>query len=314
MNRSTVKLIWTLIGFAISACAIYWFRDYVPKNFIQGIFQDKAAFLIGSAVLFVSYLVRGYKSALLLSARPSQRKIVFLSLYASIAANNLFPMRAGDLIRLFFLRGVAGFSLLRATAALLIERVFDLFAIVFLTVVFGFALGGRQLFALIMQEPAHYAKWIVLIMVAGVAGLAAALLLRRRLYAMTLRYRNEINFTWPMMRRLALAALLQWMLEIPLLAISVAAVLGSIHIQPAILGAFMSNLSTLVPSAPGYVGTFEVAGVLPFSLLEGRVEAQAALFVLIYHAVIWLFSTGLGIIAAGVLLPELLKQKRKSVG
>jgi uncharacterized membrane protein YbhN (UPF0104 family) len=53
------------------------------------------------------------------------------------------------------------------------------------------------------------------------------------------------------------------------------------------------NLATTIPSAPGYVGTFDAPGI---AVLEayGVTKATAAAYTLVLHVALWLPITALG--------------------
>jgi uncharacterized protein (TIRG00374 family) len=53
------------------------------------------------------------------------------------------------------------------------------------------------------------------------------------------------------------------------------------------------NLSTTLPSAPGYIGTFDGPGIAVL-VLYGVPEAIAGAYTLVLHAALWLPVTGLG--------------------
>jgi uncharacterized membrane protein YbhN (UPF0104 family) len=126
---------------------------------------------------------------------------------------------------------------------------------------------------------------------------ALAVLIFRRLRAAIGNVVIELNPTTIRVGLLLGASVVQWLLEICLLGYVTSQLIGGVEGTQAVLSSFLSNLATLVPSAPGYVGTFEVAGILPFQVLTGGVAAEQSLFVLLYHLVIWLFSTCLGLMA-----------------
>ena len=56
---------------------------------------------------------------------------------------------------------------------------------------------------------------------------------------------------------------------------------------------YYSNLFTIVPSGPGYVGTFDAAGIGILSAL-GVSQGLATSYTLVLHAVLWLPVTLLG--------------------
>jgi uncharacterized membrane protein YbhN (UPF0104 family) len=53
------------------------------------------------------------------------------------------------------------------------------------------------------------------------------------------------------------------------------------------------NLATTIPSAPGYVGTFDAPGIAVLSAY-GVPQAVAAAYTLVLHVALWLPITALG--------------------
>ncbi|MCK5171222.1 MAG: flippase-like domain-containing protein, partial [Bacteroidales bacterium] len=54
------------------------------------------------------------------------------------------------------------------------------------------------------------------------------------------------------------------------------------------------NLATTIPSAPGYVGTFDAPGIAVL-VAYGIEHATAAAYTLVLHAALWLPITVLGL-------------------
>jgi len=55
----------------------------------------------------------------------------------------------------------------------------------------------------------------------------------------------------------------------------------------------VANLSTIIPSGPGYIGTYEAAGVAIFGAL-GIAQGLAVAYTLVMHIALWLPVTLLG--------------------
>lgn len=278
---------------------MYFFAGFVPADLTTQVLSHTNVFLIGAVVMAPAYVLRAYKTWLLLGAKRPQLALVSASLYASIALNNVLPFRLGDVLRLFYLRTILKIGLGRATGALLIERVVDLMTILSLFAVMIVVIAGAQAYemvgALIIRASLDY---VLLAIAATVASSVVVIFLWPVAMRMIGRVMTGMELAPRRIACLVVAAIVQWILEIIILSIVTSRVLPDVDGGQAVLSSFMANLSTLVPSAPGYVGTFEVAGILPFQLLGGKVAETAALFVVLYHLIIWVFSTGLGALAA----------------
>lgn len=297
-----MRYIWSLAGILISAICVYFFWRYLPDDLLSQIASHGAVFLVGSVILIPAYLCRATKSWILLQAPGIGKGQIAGSLYASIALNNVLPFRMGDVLRLFYLRAVLAIALPKTASALLLERVTDLALILVLFGITALFVGGNGLnfyVAVLTNIP----QWLVIAgLVFAMAGLALAFAFRNTAFALYRSTIGTLGLNPPRITAFLLVALAQWVLEIITLGWTLSVLVSNVPGVEGVLSSFMSNLSTLVPSAPGYVGTFEIAGILPFQFLLGRVAPEQALFVVLYHLVIWTFSTGLGLLAGAVLI------------
>ena len=139
-----MRYFWSVAGIFLSVVALYYFAEFLPDHLLSQVGSRRQVFFVGAAVMAPAYLIRGYKSWLVLNEPAKIAGTVAGSLYASIALNNVLPFRLGDIVRLFYLKTVLRIGLAKATAALIIERVIDLIIILVLFVLSaGFILPGR---------------------------------------------------------------------------------------------------------------------------------------------------------------------------
>jgi hypothetical protein len=84
-------------------------------------------------------------------------------------------------------------------------------------------------------------------------------------------------------------------------------ILAGLGINGTFVSAFfimsIATLSTLLPSTPGYIGTFHLAGYTAITLIGGTPQ-QAGSFAVIVHLALWLPTTLAGI-AAIIFSPNL---------
>jgi uncharacterized membrane protein YbhN (UPF0104 family) len=297
-----MRYIWSIAGILISAVCVYFFWRYLPEDLLRQIASHGVVFLVGSAILIPAYLCRATKSWILLQAPGIGKGQIAGSLYASIALNNVLPFRMGDVLRLFYLRAVLSIALPKTASALLLERVTDLALILLLFGITALFVGGSGLnfyVAVLTTIP----QWLIIVgLVFAVAGLALAFAFRKMAFTLYRSTIGTLGLKPPRIAAFLLVALAQWVLEIIILGWTLSVLVANVPGVEGVLSSFMSNLSTLVPSAPGYVGTFEIAGIFPFQFLLGQVTPDQALFVVLYHLVIWTFSTGLGLLASAILI------------
>jgi glycosyltransferase 2 family protein len=229
----------------------------------------------------------------------------------SLALNNTVPLRAGDVLRVFGFRRALRAPTAHLVGTLVLERMLDL--LMLLAILLIGVLGTTGVFP---------RAFIVTAEVVGIVGVAALLaitlfpgpitrviqqlvarLFARRswLPAVTMAV-NQLTGALALLRsparalRLLGLTLVGWLLEGAVFA----CVLWSLHIQvpwPApwlSLGA--ATLATLLPSSPGYVGTFDYFAALGVTAY-GATAASSAAFALLTHLVLWLPVTAAGLVA-----------------
>jgi uncharacterized protein (TIRG00374 family) len=228
----------------------------------------------------------------------------------SIALNNTLPFRAGDVARAFGFRDAIGTGATRIVGTLVIERALDAFVLLAL---FFVGLRGVAADAL----PASFVRAGTVLGVAALAAILVLLVLPRpmgRLADRILRagpFRDRaigrrlgdvahhlfdtLALVQSPARALQLLALsvLAWTLE-GTVFVAVAAALAT---PVAAMGPWFSlatgTLATLLPSSPGYVGTFDWFAMLGLAAY-GAPRAAATAHALLVHLVIWLPPTVLG--------------------
>jgi glycosyltransferase 2 family protein len=232
----------------------------------------------------------------------------------SLALNNTVPLRAGDLVRVFGFRRTLRAPAAHVLGTLLLERVLDL--LVLLAILFLGVLGTSGRF------PQPLLLLAALVGAAAAGGLLAVTLLPDRITALfqwlVLRHFNRRNWAPKAARALGELTGSLGLLRSPqratwLLGLSVVAwvfeglvfvcVAWSLHVQvpwPAPwLSLAAATLSTLLPSSPGYVGTFDYFAAVGLTAY-GATHAVAVAFALVAHLILWLPVTTAGVV--GLLL------------
>ena len=243
--------------------------------------------------------------------RPGQSELSWAScaraFLASLALNNTVPLRAGDVVRIF------GFQRsLRAPAAhiagtLLLERMLDL--LVLLAVLFVTVLGTSGVFPrpfLLLAYAAGAVCLLVLLAITllpdrltNIAQAVAGRLLPVRLGLKASQVLAQLAESMSLLRspRRALSlvgiSVVAWMLEGAVFA----SALWSLHIPvpwpAAWLALAAATLATLLPSSPGYVGTFDYFASLGLTAY-GAGRSAAAAFAVLAHLILWLPVTVAG--------------------
>ncbi|CAM8376244.1 COG0392 Predicted integral membrane protein [Candidatus Methylopumilus planktonicus] len=227
---------------------------------------------------------------------------------ASFALNNLIPFRAGDLLRIFGFNRQLDLSPGVIVATLFVERLLDLFT---LLIFLGAAL---MLFGLNANAIAGVSGAILFLIVLGIA----LLLLYPSLFSPLanfigkiaqrispkagIKLTHEIEKGLEALKDLArggtMLSLLLWSLAAWIaeggVFFGAACALPSISHQLAILLALpIGTFATLIPSTPGYIGTFDYFTIRAMMAVGNEMPASAA-FALLVHFMLWLPPTIIG--------------------
>jgi len=222
--------------------------------------------------------------------------------------NNVYPARAGELIRAYVLRKKEAVSISASLATIIVERIFDgvimlLFVFVSLPltpmpaelrqVVVLFSLlffGALAVFFVIAASPARsqavYNWFIARLVPPRFQDLARGLLDRFMDGLHCLRSGRDILMIF-------VTSLVIWLAETVKYWFVMHSFDFSVPFYVLMLMNGVVNLATTIPSAPGYVGTFDAPGI---KVLEqfGVNRAIATSYTLVLHAALWLPITLLG--------------------
>lgn len=232
-------------------------------------------------------------------------------LLTSVAVNNVLPFRAGDALRVFGFRGQLRSPASRLLSTLVLERLLDMM------VLLGFFFLGF----LWVPEGAFPQRFVVVatyltgaVFAVTLGGILLAPWLRKRLLRATDRdkpgghsWRSAIhehgqNFfevfelagspVW--MALLTVLSVLAWLFEGAVFATVAIAVNSGTDLVGSWFSMATGTLSTLIPSSPGYIGTFDYFTALGLEAYGAPPDLSAA-FAVIVHVILWgsLTATGL---------------------
>lgn len=228
----------------------------------------------------------------------------------SIAANNLLPFRAGDAIRVLAFRRQLGVPMMRILATVILERLLDFILLAGLFfVLLGLAVQGSlglDLTALI---------WVVLGGLALLSGFLCLAPYVHRLLGRVLAKPAIARRSWAglvdaqgthfvkvlslmrspgMVIRLTVLTLICWAFEGGVFVIVAVSLVPELASGAAPWFALATGtLSTLIPSSPGYFGTFDYFTVLGLQAF-GASQNAATAFALAVHLILWLPLTIVG--------------------
>lgn len=300
------------IGIAISVLLVYLLvRSVQPASVVNAFRDANLLFVLPALVLyFVGVFVRAVRwHVLLRPVRGISLRRLFEVLAVGFMANDILPLRAGEVVRAYMLWKKERLEPGATIATILVERIFD-----------GLTLTGFLVVGGSMVRLGDSLLWLTRVAgVVFVAGVMAAIALAvipqitlrvtaavlrpfpARLRDVILRVISSFEDGLRILRSVRETgvvlglSIVAWLLEAGVFF----TLMFSFSIQPsyvaAILGAAVANLASMIPSSPGYVGTFDV-GLL--NVLNGTfgVEASyAAAYTALVHVVLVVPITALGI-------------------
>ena len=255
--------------------------------------------LLGIAIVLyaVATLARGERwHVILRSARVRHHAVDAYALVpVGYMGNTVLPARGGELLRVFLLAGRSDARRREILGSILSERLLDAITLALLFIALTFAgIAGSPA----GREPAVIALAAI---VAGFAALAGYLALRRRgrfeRFAATVR--PVVRASRPLLTRrgaeLAAATLFVWAIE----GVIFWLVARSLSLEVSLVeGAFLLVLTSffsLIPAAPGYVGTFDAAVIFGLGALDVT-GGQAVAYALLVRFVLFVPVTAAGLV------------------
>ena len=303
------------VGLAISAAFLFLaFRGLHPRDIWQTLQAVDLRWLPPALALYaVGVWLRAIRWAVLLRpVAPLAARDVLPTVLAGYTANNILPLRTGELVRAYLLGRASGVRKSAVLASIAVERLFDgltmlAFLLLAMTAISPTSELRRLAAAAALLFAVAVALLIVLLLGGGVRDRLLDLLLRPLPDALGERVRSIaaafLDGLGSLRRggdllRVAALSLLAWGFEAGMywaIAQGFGPALRSVFSPAAaLLATGVANLATLVPAAPGYVGTFEAGVTLAVAGALAVSQALALSYALLVHAALWLPVTLVG--------------------
>ena len=270
----------------------------------------------GIGVYFIAVWVRAWRWHYLLGPiKKIPTKTMFPITTIGYMGNNIYPARAGEVLRAVILKRREGVPVSASLATVIVERIFD--GVVMLAFVFvnlpelakhtgksGFV-GNIQQVAVIGS--AVFVGALIIFLAAAmfpqVTARAGLRMIERitpqRLHVRIIGFLNRFLDGLASLRSpfsvlmVFFTSVLIWLLETGKYWL----VMHTFDFSVAFFGLMLMNgivnLATTIPSAPGYIGTFDAPGIAVLSAY-GVDQATAAGYTLTLHVALWLPITLLG--------------------
>jgi hypothetical protein len=284
-----------LVSLASLGAVVWWASRQGTPRLPSG--AGALAVVFGAVLVYgVATVARGWRWHRILRGAeiPHARGDAYALLPVGYMGNTVLPARGGELLRVFLMASRGDARRREVLGSIVSERLIDAATLVVLFAALTWAgVAGTPL----GRRPALLA---VLVLALGLVALRVYVALRRRgrLGAFAERARPLVRAGRPLLGRggalLAVATVGIWMLEAVVLWL-----LGrSLSLDLSPLGAafvlVLSAFLSLVPAAPGYIGTYDAAIIFGLKGL-GITGAQAVGFALLTRFVIFAPITVVGL-------------------
>jgi len=306
------------LGVLISVLFIWLaLRGLHLNDFWSAVKQANYIWLIpGIGVYFIGVWVRAWRWHYLL--RPIKHiptSKMFPITTIGYMGNNIYPARAGEVLRAVILKRKEGISVSASLATIIVERIFDgvvMLAFVFVNLSELAKLTGSSGFVGNIQQVAVIGTGVFL-------GALAVFLIAAMFPQVTLKiglwfiyrfvpkrlHERIISLTNKFLDGLAslrspfnvlmvfFTSVIIWLLETGKYWFVMHAFDFNVSFFALMLMNGIVNLATTIPSAPGYIGTFDAPGIAVLTAY-GVDQATAAGYTLVLHVALWLPITLLG--------------------
>jgi uncharacterized protein (TIRG00374 family) len=308
-------------GVAISAFFLYWvLKDIEYSTLWQKTLEANYWLILpGVGAYFIGLWVRAWRwHYLLRPVKPISTRKMFPIVAMGYAGNNIFPARAGEVLRAVVLKNKEDVPISASLATIIVERVYD--GVVMLAFIFvnlaelsrlteeitlfrsfsiqDVAVWGSVLFfgvlvvfllaAMFPRTTEKIIRWLVERLVPQ--------RFRERTLQIAVRFLGGLASLRSPVEALMVffTSVVIWLLETVKYWFVMQAFRFSVSFFALMLMNGVVNLATTIPSAPGYLGTFDLPGI---KILEahGIGAETAASYTFVLHFALWFPVTLLGL-------------------
>lgn len=270
----------------------------------------------GVLVYFLAVWVRSWRWHYLL--RPLKKvptRTMFPIVAIGYMGNNIYPARAGEILRAIVLKRREGIAISSSLATIIVERVFD--GVVMLSFIFlnlnelanltsdSGVIGNIQQIA-IWGAVAFFSALIIFLLAAMFPDVSERIITKiiNWLFPKGIRERS-VNLVTKFLSGLEslrspfdilmvfFTSTIIWLLETGKYWFVMHAFPFEVSFFALMLMNGIVNLATTLPSAPGYIGTFDAPGIALLKAYNVPGEIAAG-YTLVLHVALWLPITGLG--------------------
>jgi hypothetical protein len=311
------------LGILISAIFLYLVLRKIDYTLLWQVLKSANYWWLipGVAVYFVALWVRSWRwHYLLRPLKPIPTRTMFPIVTMGYAFNNIFPARAGEILRAIVLKHEENVPISASLATIIIERVFD--GIVMLAFVFvnlseltrltsvsidigNFKFGIQEV--AIWGSIAFFGVLFIFLVAAMFPVSTDRLLtwlvthflpirLREKTLGISRRFLDGLeSLRSPLdVLMVFVTSVIIWLLETVKYWFVMHAFSFSVSFFALMLMNGVVNLATTIPSAPGYLGTFDLPGIAVLQAYNITREVAAS-YTFVLHFALWFPVTALGI-------------------
>lgn len=295
---ATSRVLKSILGFAISFFCIYLLKNEMaalPKDLQLSMFS--LSFLTLS-VLFAcigqfSRALRWSKMINLVGGTTNNYEVLS-AYFKSVLANNLLPLRAGDILRATYYGQKFSKSPIKGTLIIISERILD---VMFLAIIAGIFFYQPTLHFL-MRFADNFSLLSFGLILAGASLIIYTLWATPKAKTALGKCGNffrQLSFTNSDRFSLIVYTLFIWIFEAVAYFLAMQALGLEITYTTCLILMSVVTLSTSIPSTPGYFGTFHLVFIETLQVIEPTLEVSFLAAIAI-HMVLWLTSNLIGVL------------------
>lgn len=312
------RLIKLFLGLSISAVCIYLIFKKIDIQDVVSVLAEARWEVAAIALLFlaIDYFFRIVRWRVLLNVSADKAlstSACWSPFMGSIMLNNVLPFRAGDIVRSIVFPNSMGISRILATSSVLLERLIDLLTLFVLLSISIILLSGSAI-------PDYVKFWSPIMAVGSIGGLLCIMFCGKILsipifqkllssiketaapqggikallfdFSNSLNRMTEYRITF---KNLTLSFLI-WVCEAIFFLFIIKAFGVEVTLVHAIFVMAFSTLSTLIPSSPGYFGTFHLVAIFALEAVGVSVATAGGIAVAL-HLFLWGSTSLVGAVA-----------------
>jgi len=303
MTASLRRVISLLLGITLMLVFLWLFSANANWSKVRASVLDAQLVLVlwSALPLFLAFGIRLYRWWFILSKHAPDIAIrkCFTPYFSSFAINNVLPFRLGDVARATLFNKDLGTKAHAVVASLISERVLDLSSLLLMFFIASLFLGGEifnnSVFVYVISLSGIILLLIMLLVLfPGIVYLflekvsawveKAGISFLRQVIGFIREIVNSfyINSTLGYSIFLFSLSVLAWFFEVLAVWLVVSSLDIEINFQGSAFVMSVSTLSTLLPSTPGYVGTYDYLCKVALELLNVE-ESRAIAATLLTH-------------------------------